>query len=103
VRWSVDSAPAHWMPKLDQIAIDCLDPAQWAERRWLRLSPRYLGRLAQSMRLIYCDRGFGASFIEQVRTHAENGEIGVSVAIQMTYHGGDEEHRITPRNPGRLA
>ncbi len=48
VTWSVASDQAQWLPRLDAIALDCLDADEWAARRWLRLAPRYLGRLAQA-------------------------------------------------------
>ena len=54
--------------KLNVIAIDRLHKAEPA-RRWLRLAPRYLGRIAQSVHLISCSREFAAEFIERTRDH----------------------------------
>jgi len=53
--WSASAAPALWLPKLDALAAQCLPPEAWPAHRWLRNSPRYLGRLAQGTRLLRCD------------------------------------------------
>lgn len=90
--WRIASSPAVWLPKLDAIALSCLEKklgapepafATWdSARRWLRLAPRYLGRLAQGVRLMRCDEQTAARFREQVRVSVEGGEIGVPVEIQ---------------------
>ena len=61
--WSVASAPAQWLPKLDAIALDCLEPEDAAARRWLRLAPRYLGRLSQNQRLLRCNTESAQKFL----------------------------------------
>jgi len=96
VCWRAASAPAQWMPKLDAIAMDCLEPDAWASRRWLRVAPRYLGRLASGVRLLYADREFATTFIERVRERVECGQIRVPVEIQSSDHGGGEEHHFSP-------
>jgi len=99
--WSVASAPAQWLPKLDAIALECLQPDAWQARRWLQLAPRYLGREAQGMRLLRCDREFTARFAERVRQRAERGEIGVAVQIQIRDAAGrTEDLRIAPGDVG---
>ncbi len=95
--WRVASAPALWLPKLDAIAIDCVQPEAWSGRRWLRLAPRYLGRMAQGFRLMCCDREFKADFIERARAHVERGEIAVEVEIQASGRGMGEQHWLSPR------
>jgi urocanate hydratase len=98
VVWSVASAPARWLPKLDAIALDCLDPDAWRARRWLRLASRYLGRAAQALRLLRCDAEFAARFAERVRRQVECGEIAASVEMQIRDAAGStEELRIEPR------
>ena len=98
--WRVAAAPAQWLPKLDAIALDCVGadsgPAAWAARRWLRLAPRYLGRLAQGLRLMVCDRDFTADLIEQVRVRVERGEIGVAVEIQVSAGRQHGQHWLVP-------
>lgn len=94
--WRVASAPALWLPKLDAIAIDCLQPEAWAARRWLRLGPRYLGRMAHGVRLLVCDREFETGFIEKARVQVERGEIGVQVEIQVSSPGTGEEYWLSP-------
>ncbi len=96
ISWSVASAHAKWLPRLDAIAVACLEPAAWAARRWLRLAPRYLGRAAQSLRLLLSDQDFAARFIERVRREVQQGEIATQVQIQVGINGETEEHRFAP-------
>jgi hypothetical protein len=96
VTWSVASAPAQWLPVLDAIALDCLDEDAWRARRWLRLAPRFLGRLAQGIRLISADREFAPRFIRRVRVKVERGEITVAVEIRSQYRRMEYVHRIVP-------
>jgi len=92
VVWSVASAPAQWLPKLDATALDCLDPNAARARRWLRLAPRYLGRTAQSIRLLRCDSAFTTRFTERVRGQVERGEIGTAVEMQIRDADGTTRH-----------
>jgi urocanate hydratase len=98
VTWSVASDQAKWLPRLDAIALDCLDTDAWSARRWLRLSPRFLGRMAHGLRLLHCNRKFAACFIEQVRQRAGRGEIPVAVEIQWQYRGQQDVYRFVPDN-----
>ena len=101
IAWSVASAPAHWLPKLDAIATDCLDKDAWRARRWLRLAPRYLGRAAQGLRLLGCDREVAARFVEQVRQAVDRGEIPVACEIRSFFRGKFDEFRFAPNeSPG---
>ncbi len=93
VTWSVASDQAKWLPKLDAIALECLNADVWAARRWLRLAPRYLGRLAHGLRLLDCNREFAARFSEQVRQRADCGEIPVGIEIRSHYRGLQESYR----------
>jgi hypothetical protein len=94
--WRVASAPAQWLPKLDALALACLPADAGAARRWLRLAPRYLGRLAQGLRLLRCDRDVYANFAEQMRERVEIGEIAVEVEIQFTVDTGNDLHFLVP-------
>ena len=94
--WSVAAAPAQWLPKLDAIALDCLAPEQEAARRWLRLAPRYLGRLAQGLRLLRCKDQTAQKFLQQVRDQVEHGKIGVSVQIRLTTPAHTKQHLFSP-------
>lgn len=98
--WSVASAPAQWLPQLDAIALQCLDADNWAARRWLRLAPRYLGRMAQGIRAVACSQKAASSFIERVQKKVECGEIGASVEIRWhDAHGQEEKHNFEPKKP----
>jgi hypothetical protein len=50
VTWQVDRDFARWLPRLDECAKAALPPEDRLRHRWLRLAPRYLGRLAQRER-----------------------------------------------------
>jgi len=97
VTWTVATAPARWLPKLDAIALDCLDPDARRARRWLRFAPRYLGRAAKTMRSMRCGHGFTARFVERVRRAVESGEIGAAVEIREREQSGlARENRLEP-------
>ena len=87
ISWSVAATPAQWLPKLDKIALDCLNelpnPESAAARRWLRLAPRYLGRLAQGLRVLRCEVDTAREFIARVQTAVRRGEIAVKVEIGL--------------------
>ena len=78
--WSVATAPARWLPELDALAHTHLGE-DLTSRRWLRLSPRYLGRLAQGMRLIRCDQAIAAQLSGAIAQKVHSGEIGVQVEL----------------------
>jgi hypothetical protein len=85
--WHVSEAPAQWLPKLDAIALNCLEQEGSAEasaaRRWLRLAPRYLGRLAQGTRVLRCDSAVANQIVARVRRSVESGEIAVGAEISL--------------------
>ncbi len=87
VAWSVSTAPARWLPRLDELALECLGQEDGAARRWLRLAPRYLGSLGRGFRLVSASREFGSRFVERVRERSAAGEIGASGQIQLSFRG----------------
>ena len=97
--WIVADAPAQWLPKLDTLAMDCLssDPSDASARRWLRLSPRYLGRMSQGLRLLRCDENAAARFHTQVQVQLERGEIVVPVEIQLMSGDRLQINNFAPR------
>ncbi len=76
--------------------MNCLREEEWAARRWLRLAPRYLGRLAGGVRLLRCDKEAAQSFLQQVRQQVERGVIGVSVEIRLSNSAHTEQHLFSP-------
>ncbi len=94
VTWSVSSSPAQWLPKLDALALECLDKDAGRARRWLRMAPRYLGRLAQSTRLLHADRRFSALFRERAKQFEE-----APLRIQAVSEDGSEEFNFARWNP----
>ena len=96
VTWWVDSALPRDLEKLDAIAIECLDEDEWAARRWLRLAPRYLGRMAQGMRLLDINREFAARFSEHVSERIDHGDIAFAFEIQTYFRGLSDSFRFDP-------
>ena len=73
----------------------------WARRqlKWLRLSPRYLGRMAHGLRFLDSNREFAARFIDRVRQSAERGEIAFGFEILSYVRGIRDEFRYAPTKP----
>jgi hypothetical protein len=94
--WSVAASPSLWLPRLDALAAASLDPSETAARRWLRLAPRYLGRLAQGVRLMRCREESAARFLGELRLRTESGEIAVETEVRQEIGGRISRHRFTP-------
>jgi urocanate hydratase len=105
--WSVTGTQAHWLPKLDTLAGECLGCSQggeeWSVRRWLRLAPRYLGRLAQGARLLRCQTCAAQCFVERVREQVASGEVAVPVEIRLSGQGDSKLHRFFPPQSQKAA
>jgi hypothetical protein len=114
VAWSVSSAPARWLPRLDELALECLDfecldfegldfgcldQDVAAARRWIRQAPRYLGGLGREFRLVCASRDFGSRFVERVRERSAAGEIGASGQIQVSFRGGCDRFNFGTESP----
>ena len=99
VTWRVESALPKDLAKLDEIALACLDPEDWKSRRWLRLSPRYLGRMAHGLRLLDSNREFAARFSERVFQYVERGEVAFAFEILSYFRGISDEFRYAPTKP----
>ena len=94
VNWHVAAAPALWLPKLDALAAECLSVEAVEAQRWLRLAPRYLGRMAQGERMVTADAEFAASFSERVGQAVERQELAVPVTIRICDTAGCTERRF---------
>jgi urocanate hydratase len=99
VTWQVDSALPKDLALLDEIALACLDPNEWNSRRWLRLSPRYLGRLAHGLRLLETHREFNARFWERVAERTDRNEIAFAFEIVSYFRGTHDIYRFAPTKP----
>jgi len=84
IEWRVSTAPALWMPKLDEIARACLPVDNAAAHRWLRLAPRYCGRAAMSLRVLRCASKIAEEFSARVAAGIADGSIGVPVEVHTT-------------------
>jgi len=104
--WRVAFSPALWLPRLDCVALACLEdnlgaPGLDSEtrdsaRRWLRLAPRYLGRLAQNLRVLRCSSETAARFRKQIQEQVEGGEIGIAVELWISRDERCESYCFTP-------
>lgn len=92
VLWRGDSPLPKDLARLDEIALSCLDQDEWAARRWLRLAPRYLGRLAQGLRLLETHREFAARFIGR----AKQSDLPIAFDIHSIVRGHRDEFRFAP-------
>jgi hypothetical protein len=101
VTWRVDSTLPGSLAQLDAIALECLEADAWASRRWLRLAPRFLGRMAKGLRLLDCHREFAARFWEQVEQIEERGEITVAFEVWSYFRGLQDSYRFAPSGPNR--
>jgi hypothetical protein len=103
VTWSVAAAAPQWLPRLDALAAACLDPDAWIERRWLRLAPRFLGRMVRGLHALRCDPASAERFVERIRLADLNCELGVPVEISVKRKGLNERHRFSPAGPPRIS
>lgn len=96
VDWHVAAMQAQWLPRLDALAAECL-PSEAAEaRRWLRLAPRYLGRMAQGERMLRADTEFAGQFADGIRSRVESGEVAVPVTMRIRDAAGCIERQFVP-------
>ena len=93
VTWNVASGRPQELTKLDEIALACLNEDEWEARRWLRLSPRYLSRLAKGLRLVASHREFAARFQEQLREHIDRDEIPFAFEACSYFRGVHDQFR----------
>lgn len=73
LRWTVATDAARTMPRIAAIAVESLDSADKttpARRRWLEVSPRYLGRAFGWQQCVRMTQGEAKSFVERVRAEA---------------------------------
>ena len=77
VSWSVDRDGSAWLPRLDACLKGVIPETDHARTRWLRLAPRYLGRLAQKIHGIGLTeleaQAFGVEVKRMLRELAEEG------------------------------
>jgi len=65
VTWNVDRQTALWLPRLDACAQAVVPASDLLRQRWLRLAPRYLGRLAHR------EHGVGLTLDEKLQLEGE--------------------------------
>ena len=79
VSWRVEREPMRWLPVLDRLAAEALDPGDKttaARRRWLEAAPRYLGRMLAGERCVRMSAAEYDAFSE-----ATKGGVGVVVML----------------------
>jgi urocanate hydratase len=80
--WQVPQSPARWMPKLDAIALDCLAAEPWTQR-WIRLSPRYLGRAGMAERAFTCEPKVALQILREFDSSVRKGRVTTEVVVSM--------------------
>lgn len=100
VTWTAETAAPIWLPKLDSLALECLNsdsgPAELAARRWLRLAPRYFGRLAHDRRIVSCHQSAAQQIFNCVQSAVERGDIGAPIWITMSSGAGTQSAHANP-------
>jgi len=96
VAWAVDALPSKWLPRFDAIALECLQPSDNWNRRWINLSPRYLGRAGSSLRVVSADREFAEKFVERSRGAFHQEDITTAAVIWVASESGSEEYKLQP-------
>jgi len=81
--WRAAQSPALWLPRLDAIALGCLDAAAATARRWIERAPRYLGRLTQNLRLLRTTQPYVDQFTAQLNAQIAAGVITVPIEIEV--------------------
>jgi urocanase-like protein len=82
VSWQVDRDFARWLPRLDECAKAALSSEDHLRERWLRLVPRYLGRLAQRQRSVAFTEEEFAKFQSLINEKLAQAEETPKVAIE---------------------
>lgn len=91
VTWSVASAPALWLPRIDALAAAAIETAADARQRWIRLVPRYLGRSSLVERYVRLTVEESERFANHLRKEVASGQIGVPVSLQIECNGCREQ------------
>jgi len=94
--WRVEAAPVRWLPVLDGLAATSVGEGARIERRWLRLAPRFLGRMARGVRVLRCEPEAAKEFVSRAETAVLRGEIGAPVEMELERRGVRERYRLTP-------
>jgi hypothetical protein len=84
VTWSLDKNFARWLPRLDACAQAVIPADDLPRLRWLRLAPRYLGKLANR------EHGVALSIEEKIRFTAE-----VEQLVDKQKREGGETPKVT--------
>ncbi len=99
--WSIEDSPALWMPKLDAVMLGCLPDSLVRERRWLRMAPRYLGRLGRGVRVLSCESGIARECVERMAEKVKSGEIGAAVQVNLSTSENSSMYQFKPENKSR--
>ena len=88
VAWRAVQEPVRWLPVVDRLAAEALDPADpstAARRRWLEAAPRYLGRALAGQRYLRMSASEGDAFFSAVRREVDQG--GTPLAVRVSRDG----------------
>ena len=86
VTWRVDREFARWLPRLDSLVQAVVPAEDQLRQRWLKLAPRYLGRMAHKMHGMELSGGetarFRAAAAELVAEHQSSVTPPIVVVIE---------------------
>jgi hypothetical protein len=97
--WQVAEAPARWLPQIDAVVLESLSADDLAARRWLRLAPRYLGRLAHGLHVLARDRQSAERLIDAIRNEVHHGSIPAVVEVFVREPGKQPERQLRLEKP----
>jgi Urocanase Rossmann-like domain len=84
VTWTVDSNFSRWLPRIDVCAQAVVPAEDTLRQRWLRLAPRYLGRLAQRQHGVVFTAGERVRFEAELDRMLERNRSESGEAAQVT-------------------
>jgi urocanate hydratase len=93
--WQISQNPGRWMPMLDRIAFECLVQEPWIQR-WIRLSPRYLGRAGTAERAFSCEPQAASRILRQFEIAVGDGAIAAEVAVSIIDGDKSKALRLSP-------
>jgi hypothetical protein len=97
--WRVADSPAHWLPKLDGLALDSLAPEDRSARRWIERAPHYLGRLTQNIHTLHASPLTAERILDRFRAGLHAGGIAVSIEITIGTWGDSPAQSLSPSVP----
>lgn len=75
------------LAELDRIALECIVQDDFAGRRWLQLSPRFMSRDVRKLRVLRCESNTAELIQARWKQEIQNGSVASNCAMQWTRNG----------------